>query len=782
MRILLALVFTLIFSGVATAQTLPQDTTELFELSTEDYSIGALEKIFGGIVTYVADPSADESVVEEGSLISAAVSVLNLVVLGFATLIGLYTILALTADTASDGTALGRSTDTKYTFLRAGIAAVFLLPIKGGFTVIQLVGIYLMVWGAGLADTTWSYFAEKTLTADSYVGPPSLNNQEGWRLRGQLADATYTLVNGHLCALHMNRLADSYGTADTVTLQPANEYTVEYRKLGNGSSIERKYYELFFQSGGASRNSNDLCGNVRYYISYTVDASSGSIDASEQRTMADELSLLARNNVYNTTTSALRTIIAPRAQALAEQINSGNGGGLRNDKAIQDEIKSIATDAANSIYSSRVSDTTFPDARMQEIQESIQEEVTENGWIMAALWQRGLSDIFTKLKDLRSSIEIEANADNRIKSIFGTGLFSSFFSTNSVSRASFEPVERDFEYLETFVPYISQLHQPDAGGASASIGGGAGSDLGAQTLTGVYVWMLDWFTAGSGASGTASFKDPYVEYADAGSSLLLWGAGIFGSTSILQAAVDDIPVVGALAGVATGPVISLGYYLLVIGVVFMIIIPSISIIYYFSAAITWLMLCIEAVFALPIAVLLWFAPAREPSLIGPWNKVILTLVGLLLRPFFAVVGLIASIVLLWIGNELLSLIFGQLLSVLTPDWKIMSVVMVLGLIGMFAVASVFLALHCASVIILLGDSVMGWIGFQMSPMGQDQIGGKMAASAGSQAPMPSGGGMLAAPVGRGAQRAIGSAQNASGKAAKGIPTNASKIKGLISKG
>lgn len=765
MRFLLALALMIFCSTAVVAQDLPDTTSELFQLADQDYSIGALERIFGGIVAYVVE--GDEAAAETGSLISSAVAILNLVVLGLATIIGLYSVLALTADTASDGTALGRSTDTKYTFLRAGIAAVFLLPIKGGFTVIQLIGIYLMVWGAGLADTTWEYFASKTLTADSYVGPPNLQNNEGWRMRGQLADATYALVNGNLCARHMNRLANSYGTADTVTLRP-NEYTQTYRNLGDGTAIERKYFEMYFRSGNASRNSNDLCGNVRYYISYTVSSYTDGFAADEVRDMQSQLSLLARENVYQSTRSALLNIVEPRARALAERIDSGSGDGLRDDNAIQDEIKSIAEAAANAIYTSRVSDTTFSDSRMQDIQEGIQESVTKNGWMMAALWQRGLSDIFTKLKDIRTSLEIEANADNRITSIFGTGVFSHFFSSNSVSRASFEPVERDFEYLETFVPFIAKLHQPDADGASSSVGQGAGSDLASQTLTGVYVWLLDWFRP---EGGEATFKDPFVEYADAGSSLVIWGGGIFGGTSLLQAAVDDIPVVGAIVGVGTGPVIALGYYLLAIGVIFMIIIPSIPILYYFSAAISWLLLCVESVFALPIAVLLWFAPAREPSLIGPWHKVVLTMTGLLMRPFFAVVGLIVCIIILWIGNEILGIIFGSMLGVMTPDWGIMSVVMMLGLIGIYAMTTIFLALHASSVITILGDSVMGWIGAQMSPITKDGIGDNAAQVGRGQA-------MNQAPSGGMLQGGVPALQ--AGGRALGKPVN-NRIKGLISK-
>lgn len=786
MRFFLALMLMFFCATATVAQELPDNTGELFELAEQDYSVGALERIFGGIVSYVVN--GDEAAVESGSLISSAVGILNLVVAGIAVIIGLYSMLALTADTASDGTALGRSTDTKYTFLRAGIAAVFLLPVKGGFTVIQLIAIYLMVWGAGLADTTWEYVATKTLSAESYVGPPNIDNDEGWHMRGEIAEATFAIVNGELCAQHLRRLSQSYEVNGSATLV-TDEFT---RDADVGQP--RKYFELYYQSASGSRNSRDLCGSVRYSVSYSENAFDNGFNSDEMRDLQEKLSLITSENVYQSTRSALLNIVVPRSQRLAECIYSGENspsctltgetGGVRDDGVIQAELKAISEDAARAIFESRIADTTFSDAEIDEIKNGLIDSVTRNGWMTAAQWQRGLSNVFTRLKEIRNGLNIEVNSDNRIDRIFGTGIFSSFFSRNSVSRASFEPVERDFEYLGTFESYIVKLHLPDPDGGSSSLGQDAAEDIGAQTLNKIYVYLLSWFRPDG---GEATFQDPFVGYADVGSTMVGFGSGVYATVGAAQAVADGaggsaLGLVGGKVGsnlVVFGlePLKRLGAYLFAIGVIFMIIIPTIPMLYYLSASVTWLLLCIEAMFALPLAVLLWFAPAREPSLIGPWHKVILTMFGLLLRPFFAVVGLIVCIIILWIGNELLGIMFGGMLSVMTPDWgTFMSMIMMLGLLGVYALTLVFLAMHASSMIITLGDSAMGWIGVQMSPIARDGIADNMANVGRNQ-------GMQSAPSGGmiGSVRtdALGNVGKAGGQKMIGAGKS---IRGLLSKG
>ena len=91
-------------------------TSDLFRPMENDQSIKLLEKLFGGIVTFIHEGTelSDAS----GTVISDAIGVLNMVMLAVTMILVLYTILTATADTASDGVALGRSTDTKYTILR----------------------------------------------------------------------------------------------------------------------------------------------------------------------------------------------------------------------------------------------------------------------------------------------------------------------------------------------------------------------------------------------------------------------------------------------------------------------------------------------------------------------------------------------------------------------------------------------------------------------------------------------------------------------------------------
>jgi hypothetical protein len=148
-------------------------------------------------------------------------------------------------------------------------------------------------------------------------------------------------------------------------------------------------------------------------------------------------------------------------------------------------------------------------------------------------------------------------------------------------------------------------------------------------------------------------------------------------------------------------------------------------------------------FALPIALAVWFLPAREPSLIGPWQKVVLSLFSLLLRPFFMVVGLVICVLLLWVGLAILNLFFSPLLSVLAPKSGLMSLITILGLIGLYAMASIMVALHSASMITMLGDEALSWIGAFAGRFTTDNIGSRMNAKTESMSPVPHGGPAIA---------------------------------------
>lgn len=724
----------------------PDENTfsDLYTVAPSDYALSALEKIFGGIVPYIS--GQDETYNNIGTFLTPFIGTMNIIMLCLATLVGAYTFLSLTADTAADGQVLGRSTDTKNTFLRAGAAALLFLPVSGGFSVVQMLAFGVAVGGSGIANEAWNRYSQATLDGSAYTAPATTLSNGDWAMRGKMADAAYTMVLGRLCQKHMDRLAEMYNVqAQTVRMAVPTTSKVDASEgwVWDTKASETRSYEWYYQTGTGADASNDICGSVQYSITYNTaphDDQTGSV--ASLYSFADNLKSLAQNQVFNSVVNAMNTIVQPRAQALADRIYSGDPGSttgsLRNDAAVQEEIKSIANAAALSIYNSRsnLSDNT---EAMQKIQDDLIASVTKNGWVMAPVWQRMMAQLYVSVRELQTNLDVRVSRDERIGKIFGTSTFGWWGSANEVSRASFAPVQRDFDYLRSHILFvIFKMKQPDAESSNTNpMGEDAGAEMGGQSLRGFYNFFINHM--GPSATGGSAFKDPFMEYTDVGTNLFWIGTPLVATTSVLEGAAAIVNA-DKLLGVISGPVKALGYFILAMAVAYMLLIPTIPILYFLSGFISWAMLVIEAVFALPLALLMWLVPAREPSMIGPWNKVMVTLCGLLLRPFLMIAGLIACILMLWIGNEILGIVFRNLLMAMTPNWTVSAVVMICGLVGLYCYATILLALHCSSLINYFGDAVMGWIGGIASPLTRETMGENLAGTARQVAPVPGIGG------------------------------------------
>lgn len=719
----------------------PDSFSDLYAVAESDYALAALERIFGGIIPFIA--GQDDAYSEIGTFLTPLIGMMNMLVLGIAVLVGAYTALSLTADTAADGQVLGRSADTKNTFLRVGLAAIAFLPVSGGFSIIQLLAFGVAVGGSGIANQGWNWFAEQTLDGSAYTAPATSLSGGDWQMRGDLGVAAYTMVLGRLCENHMDRLADTYDVqAQTTRMAVPRTSTRDassglFGVVGGRGASESKSYEWFYQTGTGADASNDICGSIKYSITYnTVEGGDQPGSVNSINSFSDAISTLAQGHVYNSVRDTLNNVVQPRAAALADRIYSGEAGSttgsLRNDAVVQREIKAIADTAALQIYNSR-GNFSADSSTIEMIQSDLIEAVSQNGWVMAPVWQRGLASLYTSMRELQTNLDLSFDTQHRITKIFGAGTFGFFYSDNDVSRASFSPVERDFEYLESQLPFVLKLSQPDAESNTNPMGQDAGSEMGGQTMRGIYTYFIN--KLGPNAVGSTTFKDPFLEYADIGSNLFMIGAPLVAGSSIAEG-IASVAKVDGLVSLVTGPIKMMGYFILALAVTFMLVIPTIPILYFFSGVMSWFALVIEAVFALPLALLMWLVPAREPSMIGPWNKVMVTLCGLLLRPFFIIVGMIACILLLWVGNQILAVFFRNMLMVMTPGWSIMSGFMMLGLIGVYCYATVLLALYCSSLINLFGDSVMNWIGGIASPLNRESMGENMAATARNSAPVP----------------------------------------------
>jgi conjugal transfer/type IV secretion protein DotA/TraY len=200
--------------------------------------------------------------------------------------------------------------------------------------------------------------------------------------------------------------------------------------------------------------------------------------------------------------------------------------------------------------------------------------------------------------------------------------------------------------------------------------------------------------------------------ATAGTALA--GAGLGGNiAAAAPGAFKWLPgVAGASEGIkiVSGWAITTGMAFLVAGFIIGTMIPMIPLVYFYSAVLSWILLVVESMFAVPLAVLSLFAPAREGSLIGSWNKILMSILGIFFRPFFTVVGMIFAMMVLAFALKYLYELFYILMEFLVPSQTLWNMLSMIGFVVVYVIVTVSTVLLSAQLITELGDGALNWLG------------------------------------------------------------------------
>lgn len=123
----------------------------IFDIAATDQSVYYLGKIFGKIGGVLPDPANGGPI-----LLGLMFKVLNTAALSVGALIVVYTTVAGLLSTASEGEFLGKKWSGTWVPIRTVLGIVGLFPSSGGYCAIQIVIMWLILQGVGLADTLWS--------------------------------------------------------------------------------------------------------------------------------------------------------------------------------------------------------------------------------------------------------------------------------------------------------------------------------------------------------------------------------------------------------------------------------------------------------------------------------------------------------------------------------------------------------------------------------------------------------------------------------------------------
>ena len=169
-----------------------------------DLSINFLGQIFGTVGNVLVGTS--------GQMLGKLFYEFNVGILIVASLWLSYSVLTIALGSASEGSFMGKQNNIAYTFLRIAIGMGALIPSPTtGYCVIQDIVMEVVVEGVALADMTWSNGINYIQTGGAVWTPP-INNNSGAPLTGTTAQAVFNGSNGVVAQVFADEVCMNIGT------------------------------------------------------------------------------------------------------------------------------------------------------------------------------------------------------------------------------------------------------------------------------------------------------------------------------------------------------------------------------------------------------------------------------------------------------------------------------------------------------------------------------------------------------------------------------------------
>jgi len=716
------------------------DFSSLFERSEGDYAGSLLERLFGGVIPYLQGTADD---LGAGNWLSTIFGLFNTAGLLAVLIVTSYTIYTVIMDTASDGKVFGQRTDTKYTIMRTMAGLIAFVPVSGGYSLAQVAMLFLVLQGSALGDVVWTRTADAALRGQPLLAQPAGQSVNNFAIQGQFASAFDALVNGHLCAINANSIVSLLGGSSEPNLdKPMEAKSSEIIEVSphnveraTGLRARLQHAIRFEDSSSSYAGRANFCGGVQNSAVIRQSLPGTTI------MFADHVAAARVRAQFVNYVSTIDTL-SNDARALALQIHEGQ----RDVPTIEDAARTAVRRATANYASGAATNLAFSHSEAQAVHDGLLADASKKGWLFAPAWQRGISmgsswygspDGDLRLQAVRENnlVEYLQGQGRRIGSRHDT------VTTSMLAKAS-----DDFETWDMMSPFLAGLSDPDEDKADEGTYSGLTQQKNSysRVLNWLYQSMLDLFTPIAADDDGFGYVDPMVSISKQGQSLMQIGGVLAGGGALasgLGSFLSWVPGAGKIAGALGGELLetvggaglTAGVAFAFLGFVIGTLVPMIPFGFYIGAVISWVILVVESMFAVPLAVLSLFAPAREGSLIGSWNRILLSIFGIFFRPFFTVVGLIFAMMLMSFSLRYLYDLFYILMEFMVPSETVWSIFMMLGFASMYVMLTCIIVLLSAQLITELGDGAMNWLGVTFSASSKFDVGGhaQTAASLGT---------------------------------------------------
>ncbi len=702
-RKLLIVCLLLIPSAIFAQVAGPTDTLGIFDLDTQhDPSYIFLGQVFGSVGPVLHTTT--------GILLGTLFKYFNLGVLVVAGIFLLWTTVKIIIHSSHEGSFMGKDSKVGMNVLRTVFGISLLTPSVGGYSVIQMFVMWAVLQGCGFANTVWgqalNYFeagGEVLLSPGTPLTP--------------LVAMAGTVLQAQVCMKYSEKLENDL-QQDAVNQIAAGNTAPVYTTRKAVFPAFQPYYDtanrvVNFPSSRGNQHNDAGCGQISWH-----QADNPSWDA--------------------TVLGALQQVVAdlgPAAQRIARPYPSdttpipSSVPGITTTSALQDltmqAVVYAAQDWVNLLSVIRASGTSggAPQAFF--------DQARQDGWLYAGSYYYRLGQINRAVAatvNVRFILNVPPAclppATNGYLSFGSSG--PTFLGTCIDEKTayyanplSFPAFDAKYTLAANYVAAATYLAQEAERGSIAATAGtaaeGAGPHLHAPHMGPMGLIAEPAINVmRDGVESLSHPGDPILKLQVMGTHFIeavvsIWfgvSMAMFGLGMVTNMCQSVMPIGAAIRdGLSIFLPILMAYLMLIFveGTIFAVYVPLIPFIIFTFTVLGWFILVIEAMVAAPL-VALGITHPEGHDFLGASQQAVMLIMSVFLRPVLMVIGLIAGMLLSVIGLTIFNSAYKTMIG------YAMGVGGITATMFIYAVLVMQVVTQCYSLIYMIPDRVMRWLG------------------------------------------------------------------------
>jgi conjugal transfer/type IV secretion protein DotA/TraY len=645
---------------------------DVFAPAKDDVAIKVISQIFGGLM-----PGGGKDAFGD------AISTFNAAILIIGGILATYTLLAGTLGTAHDGEMLGKKFSSVWIPIRYALGTALVLPVLGGYAVIQKLMMWIIIQGIGLGGMIWgAYMNTPYQQANTVVQETTKYDVQN------LAEKVF------LSQMCIKANAKSVEMSDSIlNMIVKYNYTVAFDSSTNT-------YNFGDQNGSMLGAGSDVCGSVKLAdpIANTTVATGPSTSNTGYLGPLDDLftpaDISGINKAHETATKALVNSMGTLATTVLAK------DGLNNDEAkgFYKQIKSASDTYITTIKAS---------AEAAQTQKQVSDKAKDYGFALAGAYFMNIivtnNKITTAIASTPTASSKMHNRSMDAESMTALGAKVVAAGNNAYSSGA-NAQKKDAENKDIDMSWDGKL---------------------VNAIT-KYFTHLDFYNLKNDA------RHPIIILSDMGNTLsdayihlLMAVLGISVAGGAIAAVIGTISPMGAvITGTISNAILSvLGFLalplMMVLGSAFVAsyLIPMLVFIMWIGILVGYSLAVVIAIIISP----LWIAMHLHPNgddLTGKGGSGYMMVLNMLLKPALMIFGFIAAIVISSVLGEFINKVYFQVFSFSQGDGNglmgfiktVFGTAIYIGLMFMFIK-------KCFGLVGLFSDEIFKWIGGHSTNIG-----------------------------------------------------------------